>query len=114
MVRTPASDPHVKVSRVLRPVAQQLGREIAHVQADHGPLPHRNEAPGGGVQEAVVEQADLTGGEEATAEVGVLSVKFNRRVEAVDALERFAADGEIAAIEHRADPRQLLDQALWG
>src|SRR6185295_11040306 len=49
---------------------------------------------------------------QAAAEVGVLAVKVDGGVEAADALERLAADGEIAAVEDRADAQQVLDEQL--
>jgi hypothetical protein len=44
------------------------------------------------------------------AEVRVLAVELNRRVEAADALDRVAADGEVAAVQNGTPPENPLGQ----
>src|SRR6185503_330199 len=98
-VRSQASDPHVDMCRILRPVMQQLGDEVAHVETEHLALPHRHVAARGGVEVAVVKEADLADRIQAAAQVRVLAVEFDGGVEAADARERLAANSEIAPVE---------------
>jgi len=44
-----------------------------------------------------VEQPDVAGAQQSAPEIGVLAVKLDRGVEAADAVEGRAADGEVAA-----------------
>ena len=98
--------------RVLGPMVKDLGREVADVEPKHRALPHRHVAARRGVEVAVVKEADASDGEEPPADVGVLAVKLDRGVEPADARQRVGADGEVAAVEDRADAQDVLDEQL--
>ena len=98
--------------RVLGPVVQDLRREVADVEPEHRALPHRHVAARRRVEVAVVTEPHRADGEQPPAEVGVLAVELDRGVEPADALERVAPDGEVAAVEDRADPQDVLDEQL--
>src|SRR5688572_7932392 len=93
-------------------MVQDLRREVTDVETDDRPLSHRDIAAGGGVEPAVVEQADPADGEQPAPDIGVFAVELDRGVEPADAIERLATDREVPAVEDGADPEQMLDQQL--
>ena len=103
---------HVEMRGVLGPVMQNLRREVADVETEDRALPHRHVAARRGVEVAVVEEADASDGKQPPADVGVLAVKLDRGVEPADARQRVGADGEVAAVEDRADAQDVFDEQL--
>src|SRR5688500_8354483 len=95
-------------------MAQQFGREVPDVEPEDGPLAHRHVAARGRVQEAVVAEPYLSELEQPPADVGVLTMELDRRVEAADRVERFPAHREVAAVEDGADAKHVLDEQLRG
>ena len=87
------------MTRVPGPVAQQLRCEIADVEPEHGGLSHRDVPPRGCLEKTVAVEAHLAHLEEPAAQVRVLAVELNRRVESPNAIERVSAHCEVAAVE---------------
>src|SRR5262249_59613559 len=50
----------------------------------------------------------MTNGRQTPPQVRILAVELDRGVEAADRFERAPADGEVAAVEHRADAQYPL------
>src|SRR6185436_4926250 len=104
--------PHVEVCRVLGPVMQDLGREVANVETKDRALPHRQVAARRGVEVAVAKEAHASDGEQPPSDVGVLTVKLDRGIESADASQRVCADGKVSTVEDRADTQDVFDEQL--
>src|SRR5579871_853766 len=105
------SGSHVEMLAIRRTVPQDLGPEVSHVQAEDGPLAHRTIPPRRRPHPALAAHDDAAERRQAAAEVRVLAVELDRRVEAADARERVAPHREVAAVEDRAEPqRRVHDQ----
>src|SRR5688500_3800519 len=104
--------PYVEMRRVLGPVVQDLGCEVADVETNDCALPHRHVAPCGGVEVAVVKEADTSDREQPAADVGVLAMELDRGVEPANAGQRVGAHGEVPAVEDGADAQDVLDEQL--
>ena len=84
------SGANVFVGGVGRPVEEDLGAEVSHVEAEHLAAPHRLVAARGREDPARLPQAHAARLRDAAGEVRVFAVKLDRRVEAADRLERIA------------------------
>src|SRR5688572_6281073 len=102
--------PDVEMNRIFRPMMENLGDEVADIEAEHSGLAHRVVAPRRCVEVTVVSQMDIADARQPPAKIGVLAVKFDRGVEAADAVESTATHGEIAAVEHHADAQHVLHE----
>src|SRR5262249_20071726 len=96
-------------------VPEDLRPEVSNVQPEHRSLAHRAIAARGRPDPAVAAQRDAADRRQPPAEVRVFAMELDRTVEAADLGERVASDGEVAAIQNRADPERVVQQNVgWG
>src|SRR5262245_2206065 len=91
-----------------RSVPQDLRTEVPHVQSKYLSLAHRAISTCGGPDPAAAIDDDAADRSQASAEIGVLAMEVDRRVESADAHERVASDREIAAVEDRANAQGVV------
>jgi hypothetical protein len=93
-------------------MAEDLRPEIADVEAEDGALAHRAVAPRRGPHPAVGAERDAPDRRQPAAEIRVLAVKLDARIESADRRERVAADREVPPVENRADAQQMVDERV--
>ena len=101
-----------RVVAVRGPMPQDLGPEVAHVQAEHLPLPHRHVAPRRRPHPAVAAHDDGPDRGQPAAEVCVLAVELDAAVEAANLRQRRGPYREVAAVENGAHMQHLVQQHM--
>src|ERR1700722_6608903 len=97
---------------ISRPVSEDLRPEVPHVQTEHSALPHGSIPARRGPHPAFTADVDATDLCQPPAKVGVLAVKLDRAIEAVDSRQRLAPDREVAAVEYGANLKRVVHEEV--
>src|SRR5436309_10787716 len=91
-----------------RPVPQNLGPEVPHIQTEYVPFADRPIPAGRRPDPTLPTQIDSADTCQSPPEVRVFPVKVDRLIESADSGERLGADGEIPAVQDGPDPQRVV------